>query len=67
MYVFKIDVRDGKGIFKVAVTNYTDGKRLEKLVKDVGILYDAVEYVKDQLDRGQSIDPDEIQAMLNNI
>jgi hypothetical protein len=52
---------------KIVVVNYKDGDRLGKLVKDVVNLYDAVEYVKEQLDHGQAIDPAKIQAVLDDI
>jgi hypothetical protein len=67
MYLFEIDIRDGRGIIKVAVANYVDGERLKKVVKDANELYEALEYVKDQLVCGQAIDPTEIQAVLNDI
>jgi hypothetical protein len=65
--MFEIDICDGKGPMEIVVANYVDGERLGKLVKDVVNLYDAVEYVKDQLDRGQAIDPAKIQAVLDDI
>jgi hypothetical protein len=67
MYLFEIDVRDGRGIIKVAVANYVDGERLKKVVNDADELYEALGYVKDQLACGQVIDPVEIQAVLDDI
>jgi ribosomal protein L7Ae-like RNA K-turn-binding protein len=52
---------------EVVVANRVDGERLEKLVKDVVKLHNVVEYVKNQLDLGQAIDPAEIQAVLDDI
>jgi hypothetical protein len=52
---------------EIVVAKYVDGERLWKVVKDVVNLYDAVEYVKDQLDHGQAIDPAKIQAVLDDI
>jgi hypothetical protein len=65
--MFEIDICDGRGPMEIVVVNYKDGDRLGKLVKDVVNLYDAVEYVKDQLDHGQAIDPAKIQAVLDDI
>jgi hypothetical protein len=65
--MFEIDVCDGRGPMEIVVAKYVDGERLWKVVKDVVNLYDAVEYVKDQLDHGQAIDPAKIQAVLDDI